>query len=196
MSSKKKKSKTKKTLKKNLEISLDPINSEIETNAEKEQKNEVIDIEEYDADDSFGDTKNEIDEEADEDHEDTDKDHADKEEGEDGGDCMYNYADNSEEDEHEIVFDDDDEVETLSEIMPDDKRCTKPILFKYERVRLLCDRTQQLTLGAKPMVKNVGGLTAKEIAELEIELNVIPLIIQRPLPNGKKERWYIHELKH
>ena len=108
--------------------------------------------------------------------------------------CVYKYADNDSDDE-EIVFDDDG-LEIISEIISADKRRTKPILFKYERVRLLGDRAQQLTLGAKPMIKNVEGLTPKEIAELEIEQNVIPLIIQRPLPNGKKERWYIKELKH
>ena len=69
-------------------------------------------------------------------------------------------------------------------------------MLKYERVRLLGDRAQQLALGAKPMLKNIEGLSTKEIAELEIKNNVIPLIIERPLPNGKKERWYISELEH
>ena len=99
------------------------------------------------------------------------------------------------EDDDEIVFDDDN-IETKVEIITEDKRTTKPILYKYERVRLLGDRAQQLTLGAKPMIKNSQGLKPKQIAELEIRENVIPIIIQRPLPNGKKERWYIHELQH
>jgi len=94
----------------------------------------------------------------------------------------------------ELIFDDDDiqninQIETVQKI-------TKPLLYNYERVRLLGDRTQQLTLGAKPMIKNIENLTPKQIAELEIENNVIPLIIERPLPNGKKERWYISELQH
>lgn len=172
-------------------------------NQEEEEGVEPVE-EEYDEDDSFGDNDNEID---DEDEEMDDKeDEAGAEDydemGEevtadaDGDTCIYKYEEGSDEDEDdEVIFDDDNE-EVISEIMPSDKRRTKPILFKYERVRLIGDRTQQLTLGAKPMVKNIEGLTAKEIAELELKLNVIPIIIQRPLPNGKKERWHISELAH
>ncbi|AYV76935.1 MAG: DNA-directed RNA polymerase subunit 6 [Barrevirus sp.] len=111
--------------------------------------------------------------------------------------CLYNYADDNSdaEDINEVVFD-DDALEQIVEVLEPDKRTTKPFLYKYERVRLLGDRAQQLTLGAKPMIKNVEGLTPKAIAELEIRENVIPLIVQRPLPNGKKERWFINELKH
>lgn len=179
--------------------------------AEKEQVDAPID--EYDEEDSFGDNKNEIEDEDkdDKDEEDDAEDEAEpgaptvdgegeadaEGEGDGEGDgCIYNYADNrSDDDGQEIVFDDDG-LEIISEVIPPDQRRTKPILFKYERVRLLGDRAQQLTLGAKPMIKNVEGLLPKEIAELEIEKNVIPLIIQRPLPNGKKERWHISELKH
>lgn len=115
------------------------------------------------------------------------------------GNCIYNYKSNNSDDEMEIVFDDDIDNETTlsSKIVPDNERITKPILFKYERVRLLGDRTQQLSLGAKPMLKNLDkNLSPKEIALLELEKNVMPLIIERPLPNGKKERWHIAELQH
>jgi DNA-directed RNA polymerase subunit K/omega len=60
----------------------------------------------------------------------------------------------------------------------------------------LSDRTTQLIRGAKPMIKNTEGLTAKRIAELELEHNVMPLIIRRPLPDGKFEIWFTKELKH
>ena len=109
--------------------------------------------------------------------------------------CPYNFVDdNSEEEETEIIFD-DDIIPEISDIVLPEQRKSKPFLTKYERVRLLGDRTQQLTLGAKPMVKVMENLTPKQIAELELLNNVIPLIIQRPLPNGKKERWYVRELK-
>jgi DNA-directed RNA polymerase I, II, and III subunit RPABC2 len=107
--------------------------------------------------------------------------------------CIYNFA--SEESEEEMVFD-DDVITIESNIVPNDQRRTKPFLFKYERVRLLGNRIQQLTLGAKPMIKNVENYTPQEIAEMELKNNVMPLIIQRPLPNGMKERWYISELQH
>jgi len=184
----------------------------------KDDNDEIIDdpeIEEENYDDDFGDDKNEIDDEDKEiDTEDKEENENEEEEetavdlGDDKGDredkdvidydddkCIYNFADDKSDDEIELVFDDDIVTET-SDIIPTNQRRSKPFLFKYERVRLLGDRTQQITLGAKPMIKNTENLTPKQIAELELQNNVIPLIIQRSLPNGKKERWYIKELQH
>lgn len=79
--------------------------------------------------------------------------------------------------------------------VPDDQRITKQYLTKYERVRILGIRAKQLSLGAKPMIKNVIHLDPKEIAKLELQMGVIPLIIERPLPTGQKERWRINELR-
>lgn len=73
-------------------------------------------------------------------------------------------------------------------------RVSKPVLTKYEFVRLLTDRTKQLAQGAKHMLKNTQELSSKEIAKLEIKEKVIPLIIERPIPNSKSERWKISEL--
>lgn len=148
-------------------------------------------------------TENDEDDEEDEQEEKDDKDDGtgEKEEKEtkeidyDEDKCIYNFADDKSEDEEEIFFDDDN-MEMDTNIVLKDKRITKPILTKYERVRLLGDRTQQLTLGAKPMIKNTGKLTPKQIAELELKNNVMPLIIERPLPNGKRERWFLKELQH
>ena len=75
------------------------------------------------------------------------------------------------------------------------EKLTKPILTKYEFVRLLADRTKQLAQGAKPMLKNITGLTSKEIAELELKNKIIPLIILRPIPNSEPERWKLSELE-
>jgi len=121
----------------------------------------------------------------------------DKNYEQDNEQCPYKYAeDYSDSDaETEIIFDDDSLVQN-DDIITNENRITKPFLTKYERVRLLGDRTQQLTLGAKPMIKNAENLPPKKIAELEIEKNVVPLILLRPLPNGKKEKWYIKELQH
>ena len=78
-------------------------------------------------------------------------------------------------------------------VKPED-RITRPFLTKYERVRLIGDRTKQLASGAKSMLKNIENYTSQEVATMELEHNVIPLIIERPLPNNKKERWHIREL--
>jgi DNA-directed RNA polymerase subunit K/omega len=91
----------------------------------------------------------------------------------------------------------------------DDKRITRKILTKYEKVKILSDRTHQLELGAKPMVKGVSGLTSKEIAVLELNSIItysdknnemltnraLPFIINRELPNGVIEVFRLGELK-
>ena len=74
-------------------------------------------------------------------------------------------------------------------------RLTKPYLTKYERVRILGDRSRQLAQGAKPMIKNTTGLSHKEIALLELKSKVIPLIIERPIPNVGVEKWKLSELE-
>ena len=64
----------------------------------------------------------------------------------------------------------------------------------YEMVRLIGERTKQLTMLAKPLVKNIDDLTYEEIAILELRKNVIPFKIKRPLPNNTLEVWDIEEL--
>jgi DNA-directed RNA polymerase subunit K/omega len=110
-------------------------------------------------------------------------------------DCLYKYADRSDDEEEFVdeVFDDDTKIST-NIVSPND-RITKPVLYNFERVRLLGDRTKALAMGAKPMIKNVEHLTAREVANLELKHNVIPLVIEREIPNGKKERWKLSELE-
>ena len=74
-------------------------------------------------------------------------------------------------------------------------RLTKPYLTKYEKVRILGDRSRQLAQGAKPMIKNTTGLSHKEVALLELKNKVIPLIIERPIPNVGVEKWKLSELE-
>jgi DNA-directed RNA polymerase subunit K/omega len=118
-------------------------------------------------------------------------DESDKEDEDSDKECYYNFAENSDSDMDGEVFDDDTELENEIIIST---RITKPILTEYEFVRILGDRTQQIALGSKPLIKNIDGLSPKEIALLEIKNKIIPLIIERPLPNGLKERWKLSEL--
>lgn len=113
--------------------------------------------------------------------------------------CLYKYADNKSDTEdddidNELIYDDDFQ-ETNKIVLPEE-RITKPYLTKYEKVRIIGDRTKQLAGGAKPMIKDVEHLSSLEIALLELKHNIIPIIIERPLPNGKKERWNVSELIH
>ena len=49
-------------------------------------------------------------------------------------------------------------------------------------------------MGAKPLVKNINGLSYEKIAEAELLLNMLPFKIKRPLPNGMFEIRSLDEL--
>lgn len=103
------------------------------------------------------------------------------------------YAKYAKLDYDELDFDELFGEETLT--IDKNIKLTKPILTKYEFVRLLTDRTKQLAQGAKPMLKNIQGLSSKEIAKLELKNKIIPLIVERPVPNSHAERWKLTELE-
>lgn len=175
-------------------------------NKKEESEEEIVEKEEYaEANDEEEDLSSndeieedeEVEEKSVDDEVEGDDDDKIKENGEDDN-CVYNFADNNsegEEAEEELIFDDDN-LKDDETILSPENRITKPILYKYERVRLLGDRTQQLTLGAKPMIKNTQDMPPNAIARLEMEQNLMPLKIVRTLPNGKKEIWKLEELKH
>ena len=75
-----------------------------------------------------------------------------------------------------------------------EQRITNPRLTRYEMVRIIGERTKQLTMGAKPLVKNFQDLSYEDIAIQELKLNMTPFRIKRPLPNNKIEIWEIKEL--
>ena len=79
-------------------------------------------------------------------------------------------------------------------ILSGDNRITNPRLTKYEMVRLLGERTKQLIMGAKPLIKNHQDYDYEEVAIQELKLNMIPFKIKRPLPDNKIEIWRIDEL--
>jgi DNA-directed RNA polymerase subunit K/omega len=85
-------------------------------------------------------------------------------------------------------------VETPSEYVSVENRISCNRLTRYEMVRILGERTKQLTMGAKPLIKNFEKLSYDKIAEEELKLNMVPFKIKRPLPNGKFEIWTLEEL--
>ena len=103
----------------------------------------------------------------------------------------------------EIINDDDEYYENDYNINENsqmrfslkEERISCNRLTKYEMVRILGERSKQLTMGAKPLVKNYNKLSYEQIAEEELKLNMIPLKIIRPLPNGKFELWTLDELE-
>ncbi len=167
-----KKPQTKKSKKEEEEVTeLEP---EEEVNNEEDNE-DYEDIEEEDEEEEEEDADEELDEE-------------------EGKDCTL---DKMIEDDNEY-YDNDEEVEaqpdTTVEYVKKEERQSSAKLTKYEMVRILGERCKQLTMGAKPMIKNYKSLPYDKIAEEELKLNMIPYKIRRPLPNGKFELWTLDEL--
>jgi len=81
-------------------------------------------------------------------------------------------------------------------VIVDELHRTIPIMTKYERTRILGQRTKQLNEGAKPMIKvNSTVIDGYLIALKELEQKRIPFIIRRPLPNGGSEYWRVQDLE-
>lgn len=74
-------------------------------------------------------------------------------------------------------------------------RITSNILTKYEKARILGFRALQLAMNAKSTLKNVKETDCLKIATLELYEKKIPLMIQRHLPDGIIENWYIDEME-
>lgn len=115
---------------------------------------------------------------------------------EDGNIC--NNQKTYDDDDDDGYYDNDDELEAQPDtsvvyIKKEDRQSSAK-LTKYEMVRILGEREKQLTMGAKPLIKNYKGLSYDKIAEEELKLNMTPFKIRRPLPNGKYELWNIEEL--
>ena len=75
------------------------------------------------------------------------------------------------------------------------EKVTAPIMTKYEKARILGERANQISNGAKPLVKVPNNIkTELDIAKLELMERKLPFIIRRWLPNGKFEDWKIEEM--
>jgi len=79
----------------------------------------------------------------------------------------------------------------------DDYHRTSPFMTKYERTRILAERTVQINMGMQTFLDNSydnmmdGFLIAME----EMKQKKIPFIIKRPLPNGAFEYWNACDLE-
>jgi len=144
----------------------------------------------YDEEDNISENNDDNDEDNDEDNEENEDNEDDNEENDNAleeinEDDIYN-DENIEYTENEIL--------SNNNIVQKENKISINRLTKYEMVRILGERTKQLLMGAKPLIKNYNHLTYEEMAEEELKLNMIPFKIKRPLPNGKFEIWNIEEL--
>jgi len=108
--------------------------------------------------------------------------------------CMVNSM--VEEDNEFFDNDNEDYFDDYKEkkIVKSEDRVSKNLLTIYELVRILGERQKQLTLGAKPLVKNYGDLSYEEISILELKNGMLPFKIRRKI-NNNYEIWDITELK-
>lgn len=97
-----------------------------------------------------------------------------------------------------------DEIEKLSKVTRDENNIiidplhrTIPYLTKYEKARVLGQRSKQIEVGAKPLVKVPENIIdSYVIAELELREKKIPFIIKRPIPGGAFEYWHLRDLEN
>ena len=81
-------------------------------------------------------------------------------------------------------------------IIIDSLHKTIPYLTKYEKARILGQRSKQIENGAKPLVKVPENIIESYIiAELELKEKKIPFIIRRPIPGGGCEYWKLKDLE-
>jgi DNA-directed RNA polymerase I, II, and III subunit RPABC2 len=175
---------------------------ESESSEEVEEKYDEVDDE-----DILGDANNEVedeDEEVDDEKEsvaDEKDEEVEVEDNNDSDECVYRFTKKKkglleDDDDGDAEYFIDEDIKIDGDIyVTNDKRITKPVLTKYERVRVLGERSRQLALGAKPMIKGLINMEPKDVARLELKLKVVPLIIIRTLPTGKKEKWRVSELE-
>ncbi len=62
------------------------------------------------------------------------------------------------------------------------------MLTKFERTRIIAARALQLAYGAPPLIDVPEGVTDPYyVARLEFEKKVIPIVVVREYPDGRKE---------
>lgn len=81
-------------------------------------------------------------------------------------------------------------------IIVDMLHTTIPMMTKYEKTKVIGQRTKQLDVGNPPFVRvDRPTLDNSIIAEQELREKKLPFIIQRPLPNGGFEYWHVKDLE-
>lgn len=108
-------------------------------------------------------------------------------------------TDSSDEEIEELsIYNSIDDVLTLQQNYEQMKQnnISKPFLTKYERTKVLSERTQQLSNGSVSFLKNPESYTTIfDIAEEELKQKKIPFILKRPVAN-KIEYWKLSDLEN
>ena len=73
---------------------------------------------------------------------------------------------------------------------------TIPFITKYEKARMIGERSKQINAGAKPLIDvEPNVIDGYLIALKEFEEKKTPFIIKRPLPSGGCEYWKLSDLE-
>lgn len=76
------------------------------------------------------------------------------------------------------------------------KNTSRNFLNKYERVKLIGNRAEQLQRGSIPLVEfdTSKKFNAIEIAKKELEQRKMPFMIKRTLPDNTLEYWRLKDM--
>ena len=87
-------------------------------------------------------------------------------------------------------------VRNSNGVIIDDLHRSIPFVTKYEKARIIGERTRQLNSGATPFVEvEPDIIDGYLIAVNEFNKKKIPFIVKRPLPSGKCEYWKLSDLE-
>lgn len=102
----------------------------------------------------------------------------------------------------ECLVSNSDEIEALSktsrtnDIIMDANHKTNPILSKYEKTKILGQRTKQLNSGCVPYIVVPSDIIDNYlIAQMELKAKKIPVIIRRPISSTHSEYWKLEDLE-
>ncbi len=85
--------------------------------------------------------------------------------------------------EREVI--ENSEAHQPKEIISDEVQVGPPTLTRFEKARIMGARALQLSMGAPPFVDiPVEAKMSLTIANEELDMRVIPIVIRRTLPNG------------
>ena len=111
---------------------------------------------------------------------------------------IHDYNNEDEYDVNDIVVEGNDD-QSMIDILKSYKKHKKnykttPILTKFERCRVLSERSSQINCGAEIYLDDLEGFSnAYDIAVQELNEKKIPYIIKRPYGNGF-EYWKLKDL--
>ena len=96
-----------------------------------------------------------------------------------------------------------EEVQALTTIIRNEEgdiidplHTTVPFLTKFEKARIIGIRSKQLAGGNEPLIKVPENVLDNYIvAEMELKAKVLPFIIHRPIPGGRREYWKLTDLE-